>query len=258
MERLINRRQQGDLGEASAIEWLTRQGATVSAPLGHSPDYDLVAEIDGHLIRVQVKTCASREHTVGGDDRWPVLLATLGGNQSWSGVAKRFDPAKVDYVFLLVGDGRRWFIPADALEGRRTVRVGGLKHSEFEIEPVGSILPLVYADQATASTIDAPAPGERRSWRAGLGCKPSASVLSGFESLLPHADLRAGDSPTGERRLGRAGQAIVREKRQMTFPHAPFADAGLEIGDRLRFRADGPGRVIAERIESSPSNPGAA
>jgi hypothetical protein len=38
VDRLINRRQQGDLGEVSAIEWLTRQGATVSAPLGHSPD----------------------------------------------------------------------------------------------------------------------------------------------------------------------------------------------------------------------------
>ena len=55
-ERLINRRQQGDLGEASAIEWLTRVGATVSIPFGHSPDYDLVAEVDGRLYRVQVKT----------------------------------------------------------------------------------------------------------------------------------------------------------------------------------------------------------
>jgi len=36
-QRLINRRRQGDLGEASAIDWLTRQGATVWAPLGHSP-----------------------------------------------------------------------------------------------------------------------------------------------------------------------------------------------------------------------------
>ena len=44
MERLINRRQQGDLGEASAIECLTRQGAAVSVPVGHSPDYDLVAD----------------------------------------------------------------------------------------------------------------------------------------------------------------------------------------------------------------------
>ena len=47
MHRLINRRLQGDLGEASAIEWLTRQGATVSLPVGHSPDYDLIAESTG-------------------------------------------------------------------------------------------------------------------------------------------------------------------------------------------------------------------
>ena len=55
-ERLINRRQQGDLGEASAIEWLTRQGAIVCVPLGHSPDIDLIADYDGRLVRVQVKT----------------------------------------------------------------------------------------------------------------------------------------------------------------------------------------------------------
>jgi hypothetical protein len=35
----------------------------------------------------------------------------------------------------------------------------------------------------------------------------------------------------------------------MTVPHRPFAEAGLAIGDRIRFRADGPGRVILERIE---------
>jgi hypothetical protein len=32
MQRLINRRQQGDLGEISAAEWLTRMGATVFLP----------------------------------------------------------------------------------------------------------------------------------------------------------------------------------------------------------------------------------
>ena len=42
-ERLINRSRQGDLGEASAIECLTRQGCVVWLPLGHSPDDDLIA-----------------------------------------------------------------------------------------------------------------------------------------------------------------------------------------------------------------------
>ena len=39
----INRQQQGDLREASAIEWLTSVGATILSPFGHSPDVDLVA-----------------------------------------------------------------------------------------------------------------------------------------------------------------------------------------------------------------------
>jgi hypothetical protein len=56
VERQINPRQQGDLGEASAIEWLTSVGATLLVPLGHSPDFDLVAEATGRLLRIQVKT----------------------------------------------------------------------------------------------------------------------------------------------------------------------------------------------------------
>jgi len=50
--------------------------------------------------------------------------------------------------------------------------------------------------------------------------------------------------------LGRSGQAIVRGKRQMTIPAKPYAEAGLDAGDRIRFRADGSGRIILERIES--------
>jgi len=92
MDRLINRRQQGDLGEASAIEWLTRQGARISIPFGLSPDYDLVAEWRGRLLRVQVKTSTFHETTPDGDGRWSVHIATNGGNQSWNRVAKRFDP----------------------------------------------------------------------------------------------------------------------------------------------------------------------
>ena len=59
--RLINRSRQGAIGEASAIEWLTRVGATVSLPFGPSPDYDLVADTGGSLLRIQVKTSTAVE-----------------------------------------------------------------------------------------------------------------------------------------------------------------------------------------------------
>jgi hypothetical protein len=34
----------------------------------------------------------------------------------------------------------------------------------------------------------------------------------------------------------------------MTLPLRPFTDAGLSVGDRVRFRAEGPGRIVLERI----------
>jgi hypothetical protein len=133
----INPRRQGDLGEAAAIAWLTKIGAGVSVPLFHSPDYDLIAELRGQLLRVQVKTSRNvRRDTVQG--RFNVMVATYGGNQSWNGLVKRFDLSRCDFLFVLVADGRRWFIPAHAVGGRRGITVGGPKYSEFEVDPEAS------------------------------------------------------------------------------------------------------------------------
>lgn len=266
MDRLLNRRQQGDLGEASAIEWLTRQGATVSVPLGHSPDYDLIAEVGSRLLRVQVKTSTFKRSTSDRHERWEVSVCTNGGNQSWSGVTKRFVPARVDALFVLVGDGRRWFIPASGVEGTSNLRLGGRRYSEFEIEAGDAILALVYGprteSEASGSRIEHSASGERRSRRVGLDCKSSASLLSGFDSHLPHSVTLEDMKPPQERALGLAGQAIIRRKRQITIPFNPLTEAGLEIDDRLRFRAQGPGQMLVERIDASRSGldqlPGAA
>src|ERR671919_798434 len=129
MERCINRRQQGDLGEASAIEWLTSVGATVFVPLGNSPHYDLVAEANGRLLTIQVKTSTQLVLKPGGQTRCSVALATCGGNQSWNGVPKPLDVSRVDYLFALTGEGRRWFIPSTTLEARRAITLGGPKYS---------------------------------------------------------------------------------------------------------------------------------
>jgi Holliday junction resolvase-like predicted endonuclease len=243
MERLINRRQQGDLGEASAIEWLTRQGATVSVPLGHSPDYDLVAEFDGAVVRVQVKTTTQSERTREGSERWLASICTNGGNQSWTGVSKRFDSARIDALFVLVGNGRRWFIPAGAVEGTIAIRLGGTKYSEFEIEPGAAISGLVYArDEMT--------PHARLESKSRSGEYPSGQ-RGGAVNAMAHAF--AGSNPASPiLKLGRPGQTTVGRRRLMTMPHVPFTEAGLQIGDRLRFRADGRGRLVVERIEPAP------
>jgi PD-(D/E)XK endonuclease len=100
----ISPRLQGDIGELSAMGWLVRHGAKVFLPLGHSPDVDLVADFGDRLERVQVKTS-----TVEIRQRWEVSISTSGGNRSWSGLVKYFSPAQCDFLFVHVGDGRRWF-----------------------------------------------------------------------------------------------------------------------------------------------------
>jgi hypothetical protein len=139
-------RRQGDLGELSAMDWFVSKGALVCFPIGHSPDWDFIAALDGRLLRVQVKTCTRVQ-----DSRWSVTVCTRGGNQSWSGLVKRWDPQSCDYLFALVGDGRRWCIPSDALQGGTSIALGGPRYAEFEVEP-GRPLP-ARTDDETASTI---------------------------------------------------------------------------------------------------------
>jgi hypothetical protein len=143
---VLTPREQGDFGELSAMQWLAWQGAHVALPVGNNRHWDLVAELPGRLLRVQVKSsrCVQR-------GRWIVTVATRGGNQSWNGVTKYLDPSRFDYLFVLVGDGRRWFIPADRVEGGRGLALGGPKYAEFEVEP-GEPIP-GYAVELSPSTI---------------------------------------------------------------------------------------------------------
>jgi PD-(D/E)XK endonuclease len=119
-----------------AAAWLLEQGHGVYIPFGHSPDVDLVAEIDGRLVRVQVKSCRRRFHK-----RWQVQLCTRGGNQSWNGTVKLMDSSRCDYLFVAVADGRRWFIPSVAIGGGTAINLGGPKYAEYEVEP-GPRMPL--------------------------------------------------------------------------------------------------------------------
>jgi hypothetical protein len=135
-----NPRRQGDLGEFSAIEWLGSHGYPVWYPVGHSPDVDLVTRIDQRLVGVQVKTS-----TVMRKDRFEVTICTRGGNQSWSGLVKHFSSDRCDWLFVLVGDGRRWFIPARAVEGTTGIIVGGPKYAAFEIERGRPLVELLAA-----------------------------------------------------------------------------------------------------------------
>jgi hypothetical protein len=73
--------------------------------------------------------------------RWDVKLCTRGGNQSWNGTVKYLERSRYDYLFVLVGDGRRWLIPAPEVGGTSGVLLGGPRYSKYEIDPGEAVRP---------------------------------------------------------------------------------------------------------------------
>jgi hypothetical protein len=112
------------------MEWLGLRGYPVYVPVGNAPDCDLVTVIDGKFAGVQVKTS-----TVIRDGRFAVNLRTFGGNRSWNTVVKRFSHKRCDWLFVLVADGRCWFVPAKAVhDGAAVIMLGGPKYAAYEVE----------------------------------------------------------------------------------------------------------------------------
>jgi len=126
-----NTRKQGDVGLGAAIGYFSMKGYTVSIPLTDNQEYDLIVDIDGNPNKVQVKTSRLESRNAKGYD---VQLRTLGGNRSWSGVSKKFDPNRVDYLFVLTNDGRMYFIPSSSVKGTSSIVVGNQMYTEFEVK----------------------------------------------------------------------------------------------------------------------------
>jgi PD-(D/E)XK endonuclease len=216
----------------------------VSFPLFHSPNYDLIADLGGKLLRVQVKTSS---HAPPARGRYCVQLATSGGNQSWTGVVRHFDPSRCDFLFVLVADGRKWFVPASEVEGTTEITIGGSKYSEFQVMDADP-----RDQQGFGRSKLVPRRGSADVGESGETVNLVPRLLSGFESHLPHerpvvAEPLASVEPWPPPRDSRTR---ISRKHQITIPIGAYRGAGLQVGDRLRARAEGHGRVVLERLDA--------
>jgi PD-(D/E)XK nuclease superfamily protein len=244
-------REHGDIGELSAMEWLASKGAHIYVPVGHSPDVDLIAEIDGIALRVEVKTGTYK----CSEERWNVSLSTKGGNQSWNRVTKYFDPARCDFLFVHVGDGRRWFIPSGAIDGRTALVLGGPKYADYEVEVGRPLAAIVEAARLNSGT----EPGEYRSGQTGCAVNAVALSFGGSNPPSPISSARRVRPTNYERKPGQRGEAVINQKRRITIPQRPFFEAGFENGGRVRVRSVGLGRMLKSRSNFQPgceSRPG--
>ena len=119
---------QGNLGFGKAIEYFTSHNITVALPLNDTQKYDLIADFNGKLQRVQVKT--SRYSRNGGVS-YEVLLKNCGGTSKGSKI-RPFDNTTCDYVFVVLGNDKMYLIPAEEITAKNTIAVGN-RYSDYEV-----------------------------------------------------------------------------------------------------------------------------
>lgn len=121
-----NTKAQGNIGLGEAIAYFLRQGVTVSVPINDSQDYDLVADIDGLLSKIQVKTTRSKSPY----GIYTISLRNTGGS-SGTVNSRVCESTDIDYVFCLTELGTKYLIPFIAIENNRNAISLGDKLKEY-------------------------------------------------------------------------------------------------------------------------------
>lgn len=118
---------QGNVGLGKAIEYFTSKMIPVSIPLNDTQKYDLVADFNGGLKKISVKT----SNNLTENKTYCVNLRNCGGS---SGKCKNrpFENNSCDYLFVLTGDDKTYLIPSKEILGTNSINVGK-KYTEYEV-----------------------------------------------------------------------------------------------------------------------------
>lgn len=119
---------QGNLGLGKAIEYFTSHNIVVALPLNDTQPYDLIADFNGGLQRVSVKTSRSKST----DTSYCVQLRNTGGNRTGTVRQVAFDNTSCDYLFIYTANEKLYLIPTKNLTTSTAICVGN-KYQEYEV-----------------------------------------------------------------------------------------------------------------------------
>lgn len=120
---------QGNIGLGKAIEYFTSNQIPVAIPLNDTQPYDLIADFDGKLQRVQVKTTRCTDNN---GKSYKVQLRNCGGNRTGKARIVLFDNKLCDYLFVYTAAEKCYLIPSEKIEVINSMSIGE-KYSEYEV-----------------------------------------------------------------------------------------------------------------------------
>ncbi len=110
---------QGNLGLGKAIDYFTSCSIPVAIPLNDTQKYDLIADFNGKLQRISVKTSRCTDNNIS----FSVQLRNTGGS-SGENKTRPFDNTSCDYVFVYTANEELYLIPSNIIEAKNAISVG--------------------------------------------------------------------------------------------------------------------------------------
>ena len=128
----LTSKQKGNLTELQCLTAFYEQGCHVSLPYGENSRYDMIVDVNGKLIRVQVKTSSLKGEGA-------IVFSCRSSHVNSTGVKNiRYSAQEIDY-FATFWEGQCYLVPISECSTEKTLRFipprsGQLKGISFASE----------------------------------------------------------------------------------------------------------------------------
>ena len=122
----LNKKQKGNLTELQCMAEFYKLGYSVCIPYGENNRYDFIADINGKLIRVQVKTSIPSE-----DGRSYQFCCQSTRANGTNIVHKSYTKNEIDYFCTMV-DNECCLIPVEECSTYKTIRVAECLNNQHQ------------------------------------------------------------------------------------------------------------------------------
>ena len=121
----LTAKQKGNLTELQCLTAFYEHGCHVSVPFGENSRYDMIADVDGNLIRVQAKTSSIKN-----GDFNAIEFSCRSSHVNSVGVKNvRYSADEIDY-FATYWNGKCYLIPVSECSVTKTLRFAPPKNGQ--------------------------------------------------------------------------------------------------------------------------------
>lgn len=119
----LDTKKKGNLTEMQCMSAFMAQGCGVSIPFGDNSKYDFIADVDGYLLKIQVKTASLKDGNA-------IKFSCRSTHVNCTGVKNiRYSANDIDY-FATYWDNQCYLVPIEECSVEKTLRFAPPKNGQ--------------------------------------------------------------------------------------------------------------------------------